>query len=267
MLYYFTRLQRHPSVINPLIALPNVVSEPAPVMVNGIVQLVFEDLAADEDIPARLAKLEKLANVKPGTYALHNEDFWEELRTKISGDEMTILDDTKPIDQLRIAYLKAKDSVAQADKDKGGTGFDYLLINTGNRVKVKAAAIKVSARANKIFYELDDKKAFLSLLGSNRVKDVFKLSDDEVDVRLSEYITAAPDDFCATFDDPLRTTRFSLRKAIAYGVMTTVGSTYYFTDDIKRPLGNGSEQEMLEWLRDPENSEDRRTLEAALQKI
>jgi hypothetical protein len=266
MFWILERLRQHPIKANEVpVAMPKARMILTPPFWNNRPKLIF-DLAANETIEQRLEKLEALAGEAKGTYLLSNRDFWEELQAIIEGDSPTTLDDSQPLDALRIAFLRAKETVTQNPDEKGGRRFQALLTNQKDKSQKIADDITTEATAYGILASLtpSEKKQQLALAGRTGVREIAKLSDNDVIQRLGILLKADPANFTKAWNDPHRATRYTVLRAIANGLMVQAGENYYMTDDRTKAVAH-REDGAIEWLNNPENNSQRVNIERVLQ--
>lgn len=146
------------------------------------------------------------------------------------GSRTLLLDDSKPLDALKIKFLSGHKRVATS-LDKLTAGKDYLLINQqaeaieANKInKQRRDAIKEFDKMS-----LDQMRKCLRLFGTNPDR----LSNELVESTLFNIVDKRPKDFFAKWvDNKSKETEYLLEQAIAKGVIRKDKTHYFYGSDM-----------------------------------
>ena len=162
-------------------------------------------------------------------YLSKTSPFWTMFCVKV-GSRTLLLDDSKPLDALKIKFLSGHKRVATS-LDKLTAGKDYLLINQqaeaieANKInKQRRDAIKEFDKMS-----LDQMRKCLRLFGTNPDR----LSNELVESTLFNIVDKRPKDFFAKWvDNKSKETEYLLEQAIAKGVIRKDKTHYFYGSDM-----------------------------------
>lgn len=180
--------------------------------------------------------------------------FWGSNAAKIKLPNHTmILDDTRPLDFIKIKNLKASKYVANSVKEhEEGLWPDatHVIFDEQEEVQLVASKLqrKNKARAATLTMSLDEKTNLVRLLSD---KTINGRSQDFIDVELDNIIENQIDDFAKFYkmDKTEVTTRAKIMEALSKNILTKEGSSIFYMGD---KLGHDFEQ-VVAYFTDPDN--------------
>ena len=163
-------------------------------------------------------------------------EFWSTSAARIKlGNQTTVLDTTKPLEEIKVKILKASKFIANSMKDYEQGLFpeaQFVIFDENEEVVAKASKIQKRNKARKLAgkMSLDERINIIQILDGRSLR---KQSPDFIEVAIEELVDNKPDDFIqwAEMDKAKTYVRASVLECIHRNILTKEGNAIYYMGD------------------------------------
>ncbi len=187
----------------------------------------------------------------------------ELVRTNSTGEQSTefVKLPHDPIDYISWKIATVSPLVGNSKDTANPLVHMWYIENEAETEDKKIQLIEKSKEANTIYLSLNNKKyaTYLTLLG---VKRADKLSTKQQNIELDKLVKEQPVKFLEVHNDKNSQIKYFITELVNYNLWKLVGNTYIYDNESYHGI-----EEAITWLKDKNNSQDKKTLEARLTTI